>query len=495
MIWTIIAVLVALYYYFTAYFNFWKNRSISGPKPVPIFGNMFSVITCRESLRNFIQELYVRYKNEPMYGIFVRRKPVLVVQDPEIIKDVLIKDFPKFANRGFLMHDIAEPLSQHIFSLEAKRWRPLRTHLSPVFTSAKLKGMFSLILECSNHLESYLDTLVTKGEIVEIREVAAKFTTNVIGSCAFGIDMNSLTEEESQFRRIGKDIFHVRGMRLLRLRFKECMGDLYNFLGYFLPYDKVTVFLKKLTVDTLKYRQEHNVVRHDFMNTLLELRNHPEKLKEIELSDNFLAAQAFLFFAAGFETSSTTMTNALYELALNQDVQDKLREELIEFSAKNDGEWSYETIKEMTYLDKVFKETLRKYPVSVLLLRETTENYIFRDMKVSIPKGQKVWIPMFSIHRDPNIYPEPEKFDPERFSEEAVEARHPMHYLPFGLGPRNCIGARFGTYQTKIGLIKILRSHKVDVCEKTPIPYEFCPVAFVLVPKGGVHLKVTKIEN
>lgn len=63
-------------------------------------------------------------------------------------------------------------------------------------------------------------------------------------------------------------------------------------------------------------------------------------------------------------------------------------------------------------------------------------------MKVSIPVGQKVWIPMFSIHRDPDIYPEPDKFDPERFSEEAVKARHPMHYLPFGHGPRNCIGKK-----------------------------------------------------
>ena len=81
------------------------------------------------------------------------------------------------------------------------------------------------------------------------------------------------------------------------------------------------------------------------MNTLLELRNNPEKVKDIKLTDTLLAAQAFVFFAAGFETSSTTISNALYELALNQDIQKKLREEIKEFDAKNSGDWKYETIK------------------------------------------------------------------------------------------------------------------------------------------------------
>lgn len=74
-----------------------------------------------------------------------------------------------------------------------------------------------------------------------------------------------------------------------------------------------------------------------------------------ELTDTLLAAQAFVFFAAGFETSSTTISNALYELALNQEIQKKLREEIKEFDAKNAGDWKYETIKQMSYLDKVFK--------------------------------------------------------------------------------------------------------------------------------------------
>lgn len=491
----LVAVSIAIYYYFTSTFNHWKNRGIQGPKPIPIFGNILAPMIGTVSIAKFLTDLYMKYRHEPMIGIFVRREPILIVQDPDIIKDVLIKDFSKFANRGFMRHEKAEPLSQHLFALEAERWRPLRTQLSPVFTSGKLKGTFALILDCATHLEKYLNTLVQRGEPIEIRELTAQYTTDVVGSCAFGIDMNSMSEKESKFRQVGRDIFATNFKALVRFRLKECLPFLYDLIGYVMSIDKGMTFIKDVTIDTMEYRKRNNIIRPDFINTLLELRNHPERVSDIQLTDTLLAAQAYVFFAAGFETSSTTIANALYELALNQDMQDKLREEIEEFDAKNNGEWRYEAVKKMTYLDKVFKETLRKYPPLPFLSRETTENYTFENPKLTVQKDAKVWIPLFSIHRDPSIYPNPEKFDPERFSEEAVKTRHPMHYLPFGDGPRNCIGARFAVYQTKIGLITIVRNFKCDVSEKTEIPYEFDPLAFIMCPKNGLYLKITKIES
>lgn len=152
---------------------------------------------------------------------------------------------------------------------------------SPVFTSGKLKGMFSLIFECAKHIENNLDILIAKGEPIEVRELAARYTTDVIGSCAFGIEVNSLSDKESEFRRMGKEIFATHWKAVLKFRMKECMGELYDLLGYILPPDKVNVFIERITVETLNYRKQHNIVRHDFMNTLLDLRNNPEKVKDI----------------------------------------------------------------------------------------------------------------------------------------------------------------------------------------------------------------------
>ncbi|XP_053982863.1 probable cytochrome P450 6a14 [Hylaeus volcanicus] len=491
----IAAVLLAMYYYFSAKFNYWKDRGVPGPKPMVPFGNFMAHTLGQMSLVEYAMRLYQKYKEEPMVGIFVRRTPTLVINDAELVKDVLIKDFPMFANRGFLENKVADPLDQHLFVMDASSWRPLRTQLSPVFTSGKLKGTFSLILDCARQLEEYLDYLVAKREPVDVRDLAAKFATDVIGSCAFGIDMNSLSDAESEFRKMGKEVFAKDLTAVLRFRVKECIPKLFDLLGYVLPYNELTKFFIKITSDTLEYREKNNIVRPDFMNTLLELRRHPEKVSDIELTEMVLAAQAFAFFGAGFETSSGTISHALYELALNQDIQEKLRQEINEYHTKYNGDWKYETLKEMVYLDKIFHETLRKYPVFAFLIREATGDYTFRGTKVSITKGTKVWIPIYAFHWDPSIYPEPEKFIPERFDEDVKRTRHAMHYLPFGDGPRNCIGARFAIFQSKVGIISIIRNYKVDVCEKTPIPYEYHPLAFVLAPKNDLYLKLTKVEK
>ena len=169
-------------------------------------------------------------------------------------------------------------MSNNLFGLEAKRWRPLRTHLSPVFTSGKLKGMFQLILECSNHLEEYLGTMVKRGKPIDARELAARFTTDVVGSCGFGIEMNSLSEQEGEFRRIGKEIFCTSLYRILKTKLHEIQPGLHALLVRLLPWDVPTKLFIKITSETLDYREKNNVVRSDFMNILMELRRHPEKV-------------------------------------------------------------------------------------------------------------------------------------------------------------------------------------------------------------------------
>ncbi|XP_016922081.2 cytochrome P450 6A1-like [Apis cerana] len=489
----IIVSLLALYYYFVSAFNFWKIRGIPGPKPKFLFGNFMDIILSRISTPTFIKNIYDTYTNEPMVGLYVGRNPILFLKDPELIKDVLIRDFSKFADRGFNVHEKVEPLSQHLFNLEPKRWRPLRSKLSPIFTSKKLKEMFNLILECGHHFEKYLDELAAQREPVDFREVAAKYTTDVIGSCAFGIKMNAMSNEESEFREAGRKIFEPTWNSIIRLKFKMTMPTLYDLLGPLVPEREVTPFFIKVVTDTMKYRKENNVFRPDFIDTLMKLRDDPGSLGDIELTDAFLTAQAYVFFAAGFETGASTISNTLYELAQSQEIQDKLRQEIREHYDKYKGELIYENIKEMEYLDKVFQETLRKYPPGTLIPRRSVSDYTFKNTNVTIPKDTMIWIPAFPIHRDPNIYPNPDDFNPENFTEDAINNRHPMNYLAFSNGPRNCIGARFANYQVKVGLIMILRNYKVEVCEKTMIPYQFDPNLFLLGPKGGIYLKIMKV--
>lgn len=110
-----------------------------------------------------------------------------------------------------------------------------------------------------------------------------------------------------------------------------------------------------------------------------------------------------------------------------------------------------------------------------------------------IPKDALVIIPIDAIHNDPEVFPEPHKFRPERFDANEIATRHPLAWLPFGDGPRNCIGLRFGKMQSYIGLISVLKDHKFSLCEKTPIPIEYNVNLPLMTPKQEVFLKVEKI--
>lgn len=137
---------------------------------------------------------------------------------------------------------------------------------------------------------------------------------------------------------------------------------------------------------------------------------------------------------------------------------------------------------------------MRKYPPVANLNRLAKDDYKVPDSDFVIEKGISVIIPAFAIHHDEEYYPNPEIFDPDRFSIEGMKTRDALSWLPFGEGPRNCIGLRFGMMQARIGLVCLLNSFEFDVCDKTSIPLVITPSSFILSPDGGLYLKVKPIK-
>lgn len=150
-----------LYHYSTRNFQYWKNRHVVGPKPLPFFGNFKDFTFNNIHAADFMKLHYDAYPNEPAVGLFYRNHPVLLLRDPSLIKEVLIKNFTTFPNRGEKIHEDVDPLSQHLVHLTYGRWKPLRRKLSPIFTSGKLKDMFYLINECT---ERYVECLTKMGK-------------------------------------------------------------------------------------------------------------------------------------------------------------------------------------------------------------------------------------------------------------------------------------------------------------------------------------------
>lgn len=142
----------------------------------------------------------------------------------------------------------------------------------------------------------------------------------------------------------------------------------------------------------------------------------------------------------------------------------------------------------------VFSETLRKYPPVPNLIRLAQNDYKIPDTEIVIEKGTLVWIPAYAIHHDPENYPEPEKFRPERFTAEQSAGRESTKWLPFGEGPRNCVGLRFGMMQTRIGLSTLLDSFDISACAKTTVTLKFVPKNFILTPDEGIYLKFKNLK-
>ncbi|KAK7580557.1 hypothetical protein V9T40_001186 [Parthenolecanium corni] len=152
-----------------------------------------------------------------------------------------------------------------------------------------------------------------------------------------------------------------------------------------------------------------------------------------------IVANTFAIYLAGFETTSTTLSFCLYELALNQNIQEKVRAEIQQIKEQNGG-LNYNSLQEMTYVDAVIAETLRKYPPAPSVTRQSTEDYLIPETNTRLPSGTKIIIPIWSIHHDGRHYPNPEVFDPERFTGENKFKQRNGVYLPFGDGPRICFG-------------------------------------------------------
>lgn len=446
---------LVLYWYGTRTFNFWKKKGVKQDPPLPFLGNNASSYLMQKSIATIYSDIYKKYPNEKVVGFYRSLDPELVIRDPDLVKCVLQTDFSYFYNRGLFTtkaDDIhAAPLEHHLFSASGDLWRLLRHRMTPAFTSAKLKAMFPLIVKYAEHLQTRLASLHEQN--IDARDIMARFTTDFIGACGFGIDANSLNKEDSEFRRLGKKIMNISVKDsfkfLLKLSFPGLMKD-------FHPTNRFMNDLMSLLNSVLAARNHVPSGRNDFLDLMLECKSKglmvgeslehfkadgtPEKTSA-ELTDGLIAAQVFVFFVAGFETSSSSTSFTLHQLAYYPEVQKKLHEHIDRVLAEHDNKLSYDSVKAMHYLEWTFKESMRMFSPVGFLIRLCTKRYTFEDIGLTIDPGTKVVIPVHAMHNDPQYFESPEEFRPERFDPQNLNAERIKYtYLPFGEGPRNCIG-------------------------------------------------------
>ncbi|XP_076275240.1 cytochrome P450 9e2-like [Rhynchophorus ferrugineus] len=526
MFWLVLAAILAILIWYTLDkpLRYWSDRGVKQSKPWLIFGDSWVNVFRTKSFCEYIEWVYNMQPNSRYSGIYQFFTPTLILRDPDLIKQITVKDFDHFTDHSKFVDPEADPLwGKNLFALKGQRWREMRATLTGTFTSSKMKAMFSLMDEAADtFVKFYGDKGGDKIEL-EMKETYTRYTSDVIATTAFGIKVDSLTQPENTFYLMGRKITNFSGI-LISLKFFGffLVPSLFKKFKISMLDKAASKFFRATINETIQMREDKGIVRPDMINMLLEARKGIKqedntdtidagfatvqestditKFRQLkQLTNDDITSQALIFFFAGFDAISTAMCFASYELAMNKDVQDRLREEIKQTYEENNRKLTYEALLKMKYMDMVVSELIRKWPQGGLLDRICTKPYTIEAVRpdetpVTIPVDGLLWIPVFGIHRDPAYYPDPEKFDPERFNDENKVKIKPYTYIPFGLGPRNCIASRFALLETKVLLFKMLLNFEISFSDKMHLPLRLSRGLNISVD-GGFWFNLKRISS
>lgn len=475
------------YAYLKWHYSFWKRHGVPHEDPHLIWGNIQGV-GVKQTLADSVRDTYLKFRGQAkICGMFMMTTKFTVICDFDLVKRILITDFEKFSDRGNYCNGAADPLSNNLVDQRVPEWRILRPKLQPMFSSAKLKGMVPIM---DVIVDKMLDRVKSfQGQQLNVAYMFDCLATDIINNCALGLDTNSFGSEPNEFMKNSKMMIVPVQNPVLRLaplmynKFCERIGV------RVIPL-KISEFFFKLAQQSLEYRENKGIYRDDIFQSLMEMKN------DSALTVDEVAAQMFIFQFAGHGTTSRALTYATYELAMHPEIQETLRAELENVLRNEKGGLTYESFFVMNYLDRVVKEVLRKYPPTRILTRRVTvDEYHLPGTSVRLKRGDLVTIPTLGFHYDPDIYPRPQVFDPDRFLSEVTQLRSTMAYLPFGEGHRICFGLRFALLEIKIVLCRILLEYRLERGDDLPEKLESMAFGPILTPRGEINIRFTKLDK
>lgn len=478
--------------------TYWPRKGIPHCPTMPVIGNRFVLsFLGGPTMAEYSIDIYNKYHPHAKYiGLMMINTPIIILKDPELIKDIFVKNFDSCTDHKSFIDERLDPiLGKNILSLCGDRWREVRSALSPSFTASKMKFLFELVSKVSQdfvrHLEDHPELT---DKVIDTKDVFSRYTNDVIATSAFGISVNSMKERENEFYLRGKDATSLTGTKkILKFMAGMLFPRIMRFAGYTYLSKDTNDFFLDLIKQTVKLRDENpSAMRPDLIHLLLQARDSPG----VKMDINDIIAQAFIFFFGGFETSSTVMSLICLELAHHQDVQHRLHKEIDDVMNNNDI-LSYESITKMKYLDMVIQEVLRLYPPVFILDRVCVKSIDLppstpQSSKLTVTPGSIFWVLAYAMQRDPKYFPNPDAFDPERFSDANKDNIVNYTFSPFGIGPRKCIAERFALMEIKLLLTRLLHRFIIKPTANSTRKIIIDRNNVTLFPKGGVWLKFEK---
>ncbi|KAL4231955.1 hypothetical protein ACF0H5_009532 [Mactra antiquata] len=460
--------------------NTFNTMGIPGPSPNFLFGNLLSF------WKTPMFQQYRKWAKEfgKTFGYFEGPSPVIVTSDTDVLSEVFVKQFKSFHARKVwpVQVDPDKDEEVHMFFARGERWRRLRSISNPAFNTCKMRMMSPMINEQIDKFLDVMDDKCIKDEEFNIYDYLQRLTFDTIAKCGFGLEANSMRVPDDEYLMNCRGVINDTTKRPVLFTLGFIFPTLHRLwiLVYYwmgkLKFNPV-IWLENKIQNIIKNRKSsREKYTFDLLELFLNSEYTPEKedleiadcennvklnTKQRYLSTQELGSQCLLFLLSGYETTSTTLAYVMYEMAMNPEVQATLQEEIDKYCPDNETIVEYDNVMHMEYLEMVWNETLRKYPLaSTVVARQCMRKS--KVGNITMEPGMIIQANVWDLHYDKNYWgSNPKTFDPTRFSAENKATRHPLAWMPFGHGPRMCVGLRLAQLEGKMTIARLLRKYTV----------------------------------
>ncbi|XP_034660237.1 probable cytochrome P450 28c1 [Drosophila subobscura] len=481
----------ALLYGFLVWnFGHWRRRGVREPRALPLLGSFPNMVWPRQHFTMDMRDLYMKYRETDSYiGTYLLRSPKLLLLEPRLVYEVFVSAFRHFEdNDAARMVDTGKDVLVccNPFVLLGNEWRQQRAIFSSLLTNGRIRTTHAIMQRVCRDLCDFIGRESLRGEPQDGMDLGLRFTGDSLFDCVLGIQARCFSDSPLPVIRHNREMSNENP----GLAIAGALNGLFPRLPRWLrpkifprSYDR---FFGDLIQQAFRLRRGQHQERNDFINHLLALK------REHGLTEPQLTSHAMTFMFDGLDTTSSTISHCLLLLGRYPECQQRLCEELDKASPTKELP-DLDALNDLPYLSACFNESLRIYPAGGWASKTCTEAYKLQGSHHSQPlqmlPGDNIMIPIYGLHHDPQFYPEPEEFRPERFLDGGLKRYKQMGvFLGFGNGPRQCVGMRLGLAQAKAALAAIVQRFEVRVNPRTADGLELDPYIFVGCHKGGIWL-------
>ncbi|XP_046607278.1 cytochrome P450 4C1-like [Neodiprion virginianus] len=468
----------------------------SGPPLLPFFGNALGFVGNTEDILMKIMELLNSYPSP--FRVWLGHRLFFGVSNPEQMKRIFLSQ--KTIEKEDLYKFIRPWLGTGLFTAPASKWRVHRKLIMPTFNSRILESFVEVFAIQSKILNQQMEVELDGAEF-DVFHYVSLCTLDIICETAMGVSVRAQTESSCRYVEATKSISSGIFRRMFQIWLhpdfifertqlgktqKECVNYLHSLTEEVIQKKKKAYFQANGKPE--KESRNGEFRRKAFLDLLMELTHNGEKFTDDELRE-----EVDTMMLAGNDTTAIVNSFVMLMLASYPNVQNKVYEELYEIFGNDDNDErtvTHEDLPRMEYMERVIKETMRLFPIGPILVRAVTEDLDIGEH--TLPAGSSVVLGILKAHRNEEFWPEPLKFDPDRFLPEEVAKRHPYCYVPFSAGPRNCLGIKYAMMAMKTLLSTVLRRYIIKKDDVQSIQDIKLKADLMLKPVKPITIRIEK---